>query len=168
MTVIILTVPHKYISIHALHGEGDGVIDFGKTKDYSFQSTPSTGRATFYLLYHFVCIQISIHALHGEGDFCQFLIGFLGFSNFNPRPPRGGRPVYLNNLGFTTTDFNPRPPRGGRPSSEIPVNTILLNFNPRPPRGGRLMVGAIIIFCRFYISIHALHGEGDPESGNVL
>ena len=145
MTVIILTVPHKYISIHALHGEGDGVIDFGKTKDYSFQSTPSTGRATFYLLYHFVCIQISIHALHGEGDFCQFLIGFLGLSNFNPRPPRGGRPVYLNNLGFTTTDFN-----------------------PRPPRGGRLMVGAIIIFCRFYISIHALHGEGDPESGNVL
>ena len=79
-------------------------------------------------------------------------------SDFNPRPPRGGRLVSLSMSGFVT-NFNPRPPRGGRQScaaveltlrafqSTSPARgtTALLgggkrageNFNPRPPRGGR-------------------------------
>ena len=81
-------------------------------------------------------------------------------SNFNPRPPRGGRPVLgdqkhgtniisihapreggdgvLNDALGEDLNFNPRPPRGGR----LQVCQIRLfrsfNFNPRPPRGGRL------------------------------
>ena len=82
-----------------------------------------------------------------------------GSQDFNPRPPRGGRPITLSIvfliLGFQSTPpargattarqiqqpkhsyFNPRPPRGGRPYPTMPV-TLWGYFNPRPPRGGRL------------------------------
>ena len=56
-------------------------------------------------------------------------------------------------------DFNPRPPRGGRP----PINTNIskrLYFNPRPPRGGRrCFKGSVAGYM--IISIHALREEGD-------
>ena len=56
---------------------------------------------------------ISIHALREEGDLkLQYLILLLGL-NFNPRPPRGGRP-YGVHPNAEWSNFNPRPPRGGR------------------------------------------------------
>ena len=38
----------KFISIHALRGEGDKIKHGEWTKDDSFQSTPSVGRATMF------------------------------------------------------------------------------------------------------------------------
>ena len=35
------------------------------------------------------------------------------FKNFYPRPPRGGRPVWMGSAEMSTY-FYPRPPRGGR------------------------------------------------------
>ena len=58
-------------------------------------------------------------------------------ANFYPRPPRGGRRVYVELGTGIFADFYPRPPRGGRPC----------------PRQGRQD-------C-WIISIHALREEGD-------
>ena len=100
-----------------------------------FLSTPSARRATF----------------------SQFSTS-RSFSDFYPRPPRGGRQRYLIGgelytaisihvlreegdrctgcLISSTSNFYPRPPRGGRPLAMHCFSTPL-HFYPRPPRGGR-------------------------------
>ena len=55
-----------------------------------FQSTPSVGRATRAVRHAIWQIAISIHALRGEGDCCR-LWWCASRSDFNPRPPWGGR-----------------------------------------------------------------------------
>ena len=60
---------------------------------------------------------ISIHALREEGDVDFCILPPLDL-NFNPRPPRGGRPRCSLRTPSKSTYFNPRPPRGGRPMSE--------------------------------------------------
>ena len=79
---------------------------------------------------------ISIHAPREGGD--GNVRGFPDIKgDFNPRPPRGGRPV-AGAVAVTYRHFNPRPPRGGRPPWPAPTGTpASRNFNPRPPRGGR-------------------------------
>jgi len=123
-----------------------------------FQSTPSAGRATYCHRARKHCAGISIHALRGEGDISPFA-PCAKQAHFNPRPPRGGRPLEhrpvtliieisihaLRGEGdWTYTPeywyhayFNPRPPRGGRPPRSLRNATFNYNFNPRPPRGGR-------------------------------
>ena len=151
------------ISIHALREEGD------------------VGRNLVADL-----VVISIHALREEGDLLRFTrtpgaILFLSTpsarratrptisttpsgSYFYPRPPRGGRRLFLRLLcgGFrflstpsarratwmvwrssvSVVNFYPRPPRGGRPSRPSP-SQISLHFYPRPPRGGRRLAGLL-------------------------
>ena len=104
---------------------------------------------------------ISIHAPREGGD--SILCSFVSFQkNFNPRPPRGGRPRFPFRP-CSRWNFNPRPPRGGRLQIMLPVVAPLRisihapreggdhtaqagrkylyhNFNPRPPRGGRRAV----------------------------
>ena len=84
-------------------------------------------------------------------------------TNFNPRPPHGGRlkpqivcmckgQFQSTSSAWRTTcnrwckngklrNFNPRPPHGGR--LHFPKHFLLLklDFNPRPPHGGRLQLG---------------------------
>ena len=102
------------ISIHALREEGD------------------TGK-----LYTFLAYEISIHALREEGD-TRTRESAGSTKNFYPRPPRGGRRIYieldgspkfisihaLREEGDISDTENPIPPR---------------YFYPRPPRGGRRM-----------------------------
>ena len=57
------------------------------------------------------------------------------------------------------TNFYPRPPRGGRRGSAGDHHP-LRNFYPRPPRGGR-RCGAACFHLPDMISIHALREEGD-------
>ena len=103
------------ISIHALRGEGDTWL-------------PENTAAHW----------ISIHALRGEGD---------------------THPTFEN---CDYTDFNPRPPWGGRPSPSAHRGGAV-HFNPRPPWGGRRdIIESIFLFLR--ISIHALRGEGDLKN----
>ncbi len=66
-----------------------------------------------------------------------------------------------------STYFNPRPPRGGRPLSVTANTTPPNNFNPRPPRGGR-PEKAKRDAAREEISIHALREEGDSKSGEKI
>ena len=194
---------HKgVISIHALRGEGDvfavrrhlrpfrfqstpsvGRATAGCTYSlmyYEFQSTPSVGRATRILAGDGRASRISIHALRGEGD-AAALAAAAGFSNFNPRPPWGGRLITASFSRTSKIYFNPRPPWGGRPFIAGGFSAHA-DFNPRPPWGGRLLIGGNIMEAMLFqstpsvgratmdqpitraeheISIHALRGEGD-------
>ena len=102
------------ISIHALREEGDDFFGVDALFFFAFQSTPSARRATQHYSVKVQPHLISIHALREEGDRgrdcppCQRSISIhalreegdwkclrrgLPWSNFNPRPPRGGRPT---------------------------------------------------------------------------
>ena len=78
--------------------------------------------------------KISIHAPREGGDGVTLSCP-LRTSNFNPRPPRGGRLCRVWRY-LLSCDFNPRPPRGGRRAC-ILYTALTVHFNPRPPRGGR-------------------------------
>ncbi len=84
-------------------------------------------------------VAISIHALRGEGDSRLPNMTSSG-SNFNPRPPWGGRPGRGQLSQRDNGHFNPRPPWGGR-RCNITAPTSDSNFNPRPPWGGRPHTG---------------------------
>ena len=59
---------------------------------FEFQSTPSARRATAQLIFIVARVFISIHALREESDYTSFIALICSF-NFNPRPPRGERPL---------------------------------------------------------------------------
>ena len=64
--------------------------DGGSTIINTFQSTPSSRRATRHLRAAYFVGVISIHALLAEGD--RLAPQALKHNaDFNPRPPRGGR-----------------------------------------------------------------------------
>ena len=81
--------------------------------------------------------------------------------NFNPRPPRGGRPNSLY-MALLETIFQSTPSARRATLCTVPCPVQALDFNPRPPRGGRpgnfrgKRPGG-------RISIHALREEGDPS-----
>ena len=58
------------------------------------------------------------------------------WTDFNPRPPRGGR-QRPSTTAMRPLEFQSTPPRGGRRSLGTLVIVTKHNFNPRPPRGGR-------------------------------
>ena len=74
---------------------------------------------------------------------------------------------------LVTTNFNPRPPRGGRLDGKEYTGCDCDHFNPRPPRGGR--PGAVLRILQIQqISIHAPREGGDedpadePAAGTVI
>ena len=79
------------ISIHALREEGDPLRLTQKLHIGRFLSTPSARRATGRLCLTVPIPMISIHALREEGDWPPVSTSSM-YSNFYPRPPRGGRP----------------------------------------------------------------------------
>ena len=134
------------------------LVDLGK-----FQSTPPARGATRAQLQHRLADrQISIHAPREGGDCCSFFFSFR-FSNFNPRPPRGGRRRTASCKALQTKDFNPRPPRGGRPGGLDGRQQVHGDFNPRPPRGGRHQRYDQIFATTKNISIHAPREGGDSK-----
>ena len=83
------------ISIHALREEGDLSPSRIGCKSNGFQSTPSARRATEQVKVIFDLKEISIHALREEGD-PGGPVYVVKLIDFNPRPPRGGRPLQLD------------------------------------------------------------------------
>ena len=110
------------ISIHALREEGDGDKKELRLDAYRFLSTPSARRATY-----------------STGSSLLNTIGFLS----TPSARRATPCCYIPRTAWS--DFYPRPPRGGRLSSSS-MCRYSVNFYPRPPRGGRLC------FARFQMS----------------
>ena len=105
-----------------------------------FQSTPPARGATNKSSTASPSLLISIHAPREGGDLPAGAARHIRH-DFNPRPPRGGRP-FGSIFSRPASNFNPRPPRGGRPASWSPA----------------------FLFCR--ISIHAPREGGDEISPN--
>ena len=149
----------EFISIHALREEGDPAAAPHGLFVNLFLSTPSARRAT---------------SARGSR--------FVWLAYFYPRPPRGGRLVFIEPVydllpisihalreegddqqtdrgqqgaGFLSTPSARRATRQVVKQEPLPAH-----FYPRPPRGGRLFVlfGRLALGC---ISIHALREEGD-------
>ena len=124
-----------------------------------FQSTPSVGRATYYLNDCPVFSIISIHALRGEGD-AQSVMPYGKSQNFNPRPPWGGRRKVSIACSISFRDFNPRPPWGGRHSPlKCGLAKEVISIHALRGEGDAYIVRAV--WRMRDISIHALRGEGD-------
>ena len=103
---------------------------------FSFQSTPPARGATVAQPVVLPAVPISIHAPREGGD-----------QSRRPHRPR-------------RRNFNPRPPRGGRPVT-VRAWICIPYFNPRPPRGGRHMTIDVLASWKA-ISIHAPREGGDP------
>ena len=102
-----------------------------------FQSTPSARRATSTQYMVLEDTLISIHALREEGDSAVSGWATRLLLNFNPRPPRGGRPPHHGTDRIHGTPFQSTP-SARRATVKPPVcSTAAFYFNPRPPRGGR-------------------------------
>ena len=125
------------ISIHALREEGDWSSKAGARGQILFQSTPSARRAT------------------GRPSG-----GIHAGSDFNPRPPRGGRPFGLMDVFKEHwKDFNPRPPRGERPARA--QNLVDDGKFQSTPSARRATINGWNEQVKQWISIHALREESD-------
>ena len=82
---------------------------------------------------------ISIHAPREGCDRRSASVRSLPF-DFNPRTPRGVRPLGNSQKNTGIDYFNPRTPRGVRRRRRRPVPPAR-HFNPRTPRGVRLALG---------------------------
>ena len=79
--------------------------------------------------------------------------------NFNPRPPRGGRPEHISQVQPSDT-ISIHALREEGDQNEARKGVFAIYFNPRPPRGGRLLKRRERR-AELIISIHALREEGD-------
>ena len=193
------------ISIHALREEGDPVDIYTIANALVFQSTPSARRATWEHWKQFMGEVISIHALREEGDGVYNHIensvaifqstpsarratpGVLAppfaYANFNPRPPRGGRPwSTLKRGGMEKISIHALREEGDPPyvsaysdGKNISIHALReegdyggqscprnqCDFNPRPPRGGRLAK-----FSHFIGSFHNFNPR-PPRGGRL-
>ncbi len=126
---------------------------------WRFQSTPPSRGATIQKNPGTSLCSISIHAPLAGGD-QRTPEWALVYSNFNPRPPRGGRQLSGRTSG-SWRDFNPRPPRGGRPARAIWFISITQIISIHAPLAG----GDVLISSESRllnpISIHAPLAGGD-------
>ena len=123
------------ISIHAPRVGGDDRHRVRLHQGVAFQSTPPVWGAT------------------------PSMSGPMGNFAFQSMPPVWGATRTPRICFWPISDFNPRPPCGGR-LCRAPCAASAPYFNPRPPCGGRLDVAQ----CRVggaHISIHAPRVGGD-------
>ena len=155
------TVRRKAISIHAPREGGDSSRLCQFYVDTAFQSTPPARGAT-----------------RQPGEPVQHR------PNFNPRPPRGGRPKLMP-LDLSSSfisihapreggdlwrwhgpcagrQFQSTPPARGATPAVCANSTWTPHFNPRPPRGGR-PASPENLYNIAPISIHAPREGGDSK-----
>ena len=101
----------------------------------TFQSTPSVGRATKTTPGR----KTERQAFQSTPSVGRATMLYLDLAPvlfyFNPRPPWGGRHRKQTSV-WQFDNFNPRPPWGGRRQNSG-IILYRCNFNPRPPWGGR-------------------------------
>src|SRR5699024_10635298 len=90
-------------------------------------------------------LRISTHALREEGDRSLTESRVAWPKIFLPTPSARRATRTKAETQATYTDFYPRPPRGGRRGVAETVQFVDSDFYPRPPRGGRL-VGALTVY----------------------
>ena len=151
----------KWLTLISIHAPREGGRPAGQIHDIhtaaQFQSTPPARGATAPSLPSMYASPISIHAPR-EGATTTEFITRRPFKHFNPRPPRGGRPIYPRRMDHHHY-FNPRPPRGGRP---YPAHSYARTwpFQSTPPARGATPV-RVKCPAADAISIHAPREGGD-------
>ena len=103
---------------------------------------------------------ISIHAPREGGDHIPGQV-VCGFAQFQSTPPARGATCPQRHQVSHHHDFNPRPPRGGRPSAFAPGSPSILISIPAPRAGGD--VDGLSIGQYLTISIHAPREGGDSK-----
>ena len=143
-------------------GRRAGYVVIGDT--LVFQSTPSARRATEKQLTEYIRSIISIHALREEGDARQN-DGITQALLISIHALREEGDCYSWAEVAGVLDFNPRPPRGGRPAS-LPPSTKSRKFQSTPSarRATEKLEPEVV---HILISIHALREEGDPGSSSA-
>ena len=193
------------ISIHALREEGDATVfassavktyfnprpprggrpstSANSSEKLIFQSTPSARRATRSFWRPAPAAGISIHALREEGDGRSRPIRPL-IIDFNPRPPRGGRPLVhdgifdprnisihalreegdvalaLNKVGGSSISIHALREEGDR--SYMMASSTHEIFQSTPSARRATLIG-VKSSPACMISIHALREEGDTK-----
>ena len=110
-------------------------------------------------------MKISIHVPR-EGDDRSCGAGKSARTNFNPRPPRGGRPFSLS-LYLILVRFQSTSPARGTTILISNGEIIKSNFNPRPPRGGRLVTLDTAIHLHIFQSTSPARGTTDRLCENL-
>ena len=104
---------------------------------FNFNPRPPRGGRLCRLPAYSHMSRISIHVLREEDDFFQnSILGIRSRFQSTSSARRTTPAVSANTISHT--DFNPRPPRGGRRWAFCSATLSGKYFNPRPPRGGRL------------------------------
>ena len=115
------------------------------------------GDPTIYYAYAVVA-GISIHAPREGGDFIDE-VSLIWDNHFNPRPPRGGRPVKPRTQKKGQRFQSTPPARGATTACQEPV--ILAVISIHAPREGGDQASALAVFDVLIISIHAPREGGD-------
>ena len=150
-------VDQSRISIHALREEGDTASSWPERRKHIFQSTPSARRATLAPAKRSTAGPISIHALREEGDRSSRNTPTSRPISIHALREEGDQ--RRDNSERLTRDFNPRPPRGGRPSTKE-VSSMAAKFQSTPS-ARRATRPVYRKGAKLHISIHALREEGD-------
>ena len=79
--------------------------------------------------------RISIHVPR-EGHDSSFQKSSPRFAHFNPRAPRGARPLCIYITSRAPSDFNPRAPRGARRSTPLKAASSWSRFQSTCPARG--------------------------------
>ena len=124
-----------HISIHAPREGGDYTISNEQTKALQFQSTPPARGATWQTQESRPQKSISIHAPREGGDGSSGSGKSFATKNFNPRPPRGGRPAAIG-IDFNAIKFQSTPPARGATCHFFKKTLLRKLFQSTPPARG--------------------------------
>ena len=114
-----------------------------------FQSTPSVGRATLAAVVHIAHGDISIHALRGEGDF-HTPPARRRHREFQSTPSVGRATKKITQDFAQKSNFNPRPPWGGRlPAAVKVVAPVVFQSTPSVGRATASDADLTGVFCVF-------------------
>ena len=158
-TVATCLVSAASISIHALRVEGDPLARrFGRPRVISIHALRVEGDAMGHPLRGDG--EISIHALRVEGDGCARDRAHDAHISIHALRVEGD--FGLTSSRATRSDFNPRPPCGGRRhrTSNQPIGKPRFQSTPSVWRATGMAVGDR---ASQVISIHALRVEGDER-----
>ncbi len=133
----------------------------------SFQSTPSVGRAT-YLHEQGSAIEDPFQSTPSVGRATFSRLGRQHHKHQFQSTPSVGRATSLEGKAIADkSDFNPRPPWGGRPAL-AGVKCCKFIFQSTPSVGRATIVALLSRQHRCRISIHALRGEGDQNENQTM
>ena len=141
-----------FISIHAPREGCDSRCPQPELPKTQFQSTHPARGATRISTH--CCVTCTFQSTHPARGATRCSRGCLDTrSNFNPRTPRGVRPLFVSAFDQYDYDFNPRTPRGVRRHHQVPSIAGTRFQSTHPARGATWPTDDIDEAAR--ISIHA-------------